>query len=370
MYNALEVTGHDVNILMPQIIAVKHQLFLDKFFKTGKEKVINKESELFAMPRSGYVIAISAIMKPVPSLKDDIQYISLIRRRHQEYDYLITNEQGRIDCASEGISGHLHLQPNFLKENEVYIQFLCPELLDMVSTAEGMVTKLETCQGFCDLNFIVPANFATVIQNFAKNPSAAQHTESATDEDHTGDNTAADKPTEESMLISTIIKPNDGLKKPKGKIPEIVKKIWYMIHGTNFSTKTGLAKNILSDYVTHTKFEVRRTWRVEVYDKVFGDGALKLKVFKFAKDKTREDQTEKSSERFYNVQRSHSRTRAAPEALERLKSVGLDPQSSSHMSRVSKEDDKKKLGDESVGSGCPVAACLQQMMTRRKHQEP
>jgi len=349
-YNTLEVTGHDVNILMPQIIASKHQLFLEKFFKTGKEKVINKESELFAMPRSGFVIAISAIMKPVPSLKDDIQYISLIRERHREFDYIITNEQGRIDSASAWISGLLHLQPNFLKENEVYIQLLCPELLDLVTNTDGSIsTKMDNYQGLHDLTFILPANFSMLIQNFAKNPSG-QHTESATDEDHAMGETAADKPTDESMLVSSILKPTEGTKKAKSKIPEIVKKIWYMIHGTSFSMKLVNSKNILKDSLKYNEHEFKRVWRVDMYDKNFGDGELKIKVFKVMRDKNPDDLTEKSSERFYGVQRTHSRTRAAPEAIERLKSVGLDPQSSSHMSRNSK-DNLKHLDD--AGSASP-----------------
>ncbi len=344
-YNTLEVTGHDVNILMPQIIALKHQTFLERFFATGKEKVLNKESELFAMPRSGFVIAISAIMKPVPSLKEDIQYISLIRERHKDYDYILTNDQGKIDSASAWISGLLHLQPNFLKENEVYIQLLCPELLDMASTAEnGMCTRLDLFQGSHDLTFILPANFVTLIQNFAKNPSALQHTETVSEEDGKtpGEGVTPEQQiTGESMMSGALGKAGDAAKKlKKARVPEIVKKIWYMIHGTTFSTKNNMSKNILKDSIKYNECEYKRTWRVEVYDKCFGDGLLKIKVFKILRDKNPEDLSEKSSEKFYGVQGTHSRTRAAPEAIEHLKSVGLDP----------KQVDINKAGDESASS--------------------
>ena len=349
-YNTLEVTGHDVNILMPQIIAGKHQTFLERFFRTGKEKVINKESELFAMPRSGFVISISAIMKPVPSLKDDIQYISLIRERHKDYDYILTNDQGRIDSASAWISGLLHLQPNFLKENEVYIQLLCPELLDLASTSEnGVCTKMELFQGTHDLTFILPANFVTLIQNFAKNPGGVQQTESVSEEEgHTMDNTV-EQIAGESLLTTTMARPGEaGKGVRKTKVPGIVKKLWYMIHGTAFSIRNNASKNILKDSIKYNEFEYKRTWRADIYDKCFGDGLLKVKVFKILRDKNPEDLTEKSSEKFYGVQRTHSHTRAAPEVIEHLKSVGLDPQSSSNMSRKSRDDLKK--GEESAES--------------------
>ena len=40
-YNTFEVHGHEVNILMPPIIGVKHNYFLEQFFKTGRERSIN-----------------------------------------------------------------------------------------------------------------------------------------------------------------------------------------------------------------------------------------------------------------------------------------------------------------------------------------
>ncbi len=71
-YNTFEVHGHEVNILMPPIIGVKHNYFLEQFFKTGKERVINNDVESFAMLRVGHIFSISLIVKPVPSLKNDI----------------------------------------------------------------------------------------------------------------------------------------------------------------------------------------------------------------------------------------------------------------------------------------------------------
>ena len=50
-YQPYEVQGHDVNLLMPPIIGGKHNQFLDQFFKTGRETVIKKEINTFAMHR-------------------------------------------------------------------------------------------------------------------------------------------------------------------------------------------------------------------------------------------------------------------------------------------------------------------------------
>jgi len=67
-----EVQGHDVNILMPPVIAIKHSLFLEKFFRTGKERIINNCLESFAMYRTGIIFPIHLVVKTVPSLRNDI----------------------------------------------------------------------------------------------------------------------------------------------------------------------------------------------------------------------------------------------------------------------------------------------------------
>jgi PAS domain S-box-containing protein len=120
-YNTFEVHGHEVNILMPPIIGVKHNYFLDSFFKTGRERIINSEVSSFAMLRAGHIFAISLIVKPVPSLKNDIQYIGLIKPTGKDYDYILTDQYGRIDSISKGITSILQLQPTFFKENEIFI---------------------------------------------------------------------------------------------------------------------------------------------------------------------------------------------------------------------------------------------------------
>jgi PAS domain S-box-containing protein len=120
-YNTFEVHGHEVNILMPPIIGVKHYYFLEHYFKTGKETVINRDFSTFAMLRAGHIFAVSLIIKPVPSLKNDIQYIGLIKPINKDYDFILTDQFGRIDSISLGITKMLMLQASFFKENEIFI---------------------------------------------------------------------------------------------------------------------------------------------------------------------------------------------------------------------------------------------------------
>ncbi len=73
------------------------------------------------MLRAGHVFAVNIIVKPVPSLKNDIQYIGLIKPVGKDYDFILTDQYGRIDSISKGITSMLQLQPTFFKENEIFI---------------------------------------------------------------------------------------------------------------------------------------------------------------------------------------------------------------------------------------------------------
>lgn len=165
-YNTFEVHGHEVNILMPPIIAVKHNYFLEQFFKTGRERVINNDLETFAMLRVGHIFSITLIVKPVPSLKNDIQYIGLIKPTNRDYDFIITDQFGRIDSISKGITSILQLQATFFKENEIFIQVLCPQLCEVekMKGSREHATKFELWTGVQDLTFIIPRNFSNLTQ--------------------------------------------------------------------------------------------------------------------------------------------------------------------------------------------------------------
>ena len=47
----------------------------------------------------------------MPSLKEGIQYVGMIRPIFSEYDYIITDMNGNIDCFSKGITSLLGLSP-------------------------------------------------------------------------------------------------------------------------------------------------------------------------------------------------------------------------------------------------------------------
>lgn len=90
-YSTFEVTGHDVTILMPPLLSSMHQTFLDKYFKKGKDKILNHETPLFALNRAGFLFDILLMVKQVPSLMQKIQYIGLLRPINKNYEFILND---------------------------------------------------------------------------------------------------------------------------------------------------------------------------------------------------------------------------------------------------------------------------------------
>ena len=70
------------------------------------------------------IFPVNIVIKPVPSLQNNdgiIQYIGMIKCADRDYEYIITDENGRIDAISEGVISLLKLPISFFKEHEIPI---------------------------------------------------------------------------------------------------------------------------------------------------------------------------------------------------------------------------------------------------------
>jgi len=131
-YGRSEAVGHNVNILMSPLFAKRHAEFLDKFYKTGKQKLFKRERFYFAQNKVGHAVPVKILVKQLPSLSDGIQYVGMIKPFATEYDYILTDMMGNIDSFTKGITSILGLKPDLIKANQTLnIQILCPDLIEM-----------------------------------------------------------------------------------------------------------------------------------------------------------------------------------------------------------------------------------------------
>lgn len=72
--------GNDINIIIPKDIAKVHHCLMLKFFDKANSCVLNKFRELFAVDRDGYLVPINLYAKILPSLKNGLKLIGLMKR--------------------------------------------------------------------------------------------------------------------------------------------------------------------------------------------------------------------------------------------------------------------------------------------------
>ena len=126
---------------MPASIGQRHDDFLEKFYKNSRERVFNVERPVFAQNKQGYCFYAKVLVKQMPSLKEGIQYVGMIRPTYTEFDYIITGLNGNVDCFSKGISGLLGISPSVFKENNsgINIMLLCPELIEVFDLRRKLI---------------------------------------------------------------------------------------------------------------------------------------------------------------------------------------------------------------------------------------
>ena len=338
-YKAFEVYGHDISILMPHIIGKHHSTFLQNYFISGKERIMNRDCVVFAMKRSGFIFQITLVVKPVPSLREGIQYIGLIRPQNKDVEFILMDQEGKIDSLSEGITGLLGISSSgFFKENLVYIQFICPELLDLAKgKGDEVHTKLDLIKGHKELTFKVPGNLTSIVQKVSKNAAKIDnHLEEASFESVSNSSYKVSQATPiDSMnlgLGAQEFSLNSGAlleaRRKNSSIPDIILKLSQLLKGVGGHSLRQVIDirnlpafgNILLDKINYNECEVEKKINCEISNMEFMNGEVRLKVLSIPKNKRYEQNSVRSSVDYDYV---HKQTKVNPEEEERLKKIGL-----------------------------------------------
>lgn len=130
-HNPNECLGQDVKLLMPNYYKIRHSGFLDTHFKTGINKILNSERNVFALHNQGYSVATKIIVKLSNSMTS-INYLGYLREYRINYDFIVMTLQGQIILYSRGIFDALIKDHRNYDSTNNYIQFLCKEYLDEI----------------------------------------------------------------------------------------------------------------------------------------------------------------------------------------------------------------------------------------------
>lgn len=154
-YTSSEVLNCNVSLLMPGTIGSRHNEFLEKFYKSGRQRVFNLERPVFALNKVGHCFYVKVLVKQMPTLREGVSYVGMIRPTYTEFDYIITNLNGNIDSFSKGISSLLGIQPSTFKDNNsnINIMILCPELIEIFDKRRRLTKILQPMRRFnSDIN--------------------------------------------------------------------------------------------------------------------------------------------------------------------------------------------------------------------------
>eukprot|EP01022_Parablepharisma_sp_SALTPOND_P016263 TRINITY_DN2359_c0_g1_i1.p1 TRINITY_DN2359_c0_g1~~TRINITY_DN2359_c0_g1_i1.p1 ORF type:complete len:1978 (-),score=184.73 TRINITY_DN2359_c0_g1_i1:941-6763(-) len=266
-YNPYEIYGNDVSILMPGLFAQQHQKFMQRYFETGRQYMIQNERMLFALHRNNYLFCVSIVIKPVASLSTAVpHYIGLLRQVQKEFDFIITDKYGKIDAISMGIYHTYNITANFIKENQVYIHLICPELADPVYYKEQRLKlKFDMIHGRHRVNFVIPRDFTTLAHLFSQTAKDPLELTSIVNQHGTEDDFLTHKLAEAPQFFNYTYKIYKG--KYKGKEFDIAK------------------KNVVKECFDYSKFDVKTHVACDVMDTSFAGNMLKIKVFKIYRAK-------------------------------------------------------------------------------------
>jgi len=132
-YNPTECLNQDIKLLMPNYYKQRHSAFVNNYFDTGVNYIVNRERRAYALHTLGYAIPVNIIIKLLPSLSSNIFCTSLIRDFQIEYDFILTNRQGKIEMMSKNLFGLLINNLNLFNSVDYYIHYICKEYLDELS---------------------------------------------------------------------------------------------------------------------------------------------------------------------------------------------------------------------------------------------
>jgi len=266
-YNSYEIYGTDISILMPSLFAQKHQELMHRYFETGRQRMIKKENVLFGLHRNNFLFCVAIVIKPIYSLLTAVpQYIGLLREVQKEFDFIITDMDGKIDSISAGIGNTFNISANLVKENKIYVHLICPELADPVEyDKQTLRLKFDCIQGRHRLTFWVPRDFTTLAHLFSQ---------------------TARNPLEPSSINNRQTDDDELFPKDFKRVPDFFKQTYKIFKEKKKGKEFNFAKNnIIQECFSYNTVSVKKTIRCEVTTMTFANEILKVKVFKLYKEK-------------------------------------------------------------------------------------
>ena len=131
-YSIAELEYANINVLMPERIAEKHDMYLMNFMETSRGNVIYRERKIFARNKTGYIQFSSILMKPLFDYIHDIfKFVAYMQPFSAGIEFAVVDEYGFIDSISKGLGTICNMIPDNYESKRLLIQSICPNLAEI-----------------------------------------------------------------------------------------------------------------------------------------------------------------------------------------------------------------------------------------------
>jgi len=132
-YSKEELHKSNVEILMPNMIAHKHDYYLNSHIISGKARLLYNQKKTFGKDKNGFIIPLWIVVKQLNNLDGQVQYAGLMRplllKKDEQNSYMLLNNFGEINGITKNLSEMLHLPKKFFQKSDVNLLLLAPKLI-------------------------------------------------------------------------------------------------------------------------------------------------------------------------------------------------------------------------------------------------
>ena len=130
-YKPIDLKGLNLINLMPKIFAVNHSKYMERYFRTGHKKILDKSGiKIFAKDKNNFIIKVRIAIKLFPVLNENVLFVSLVIKENID-DIILIDNNFIIQGMSSKIMKILNINNNSLfQDNEIPFYIICKKFLN------------------------------------------------------------------------------------------------------------------------------------------------------------------------------------------------------------------------------------------------
>ena len=133
-YKPLDLKGMNLTCLMPKIFAKDHSKYMERYFKIGQKKLVDKSDfKSFGKDKENSIVKIKLALKLFPILNDNVFFIGLIQKENLD-DIIVLDDKFNIQGMSMKLMKILNINNKHLfQDNEIPFYVICRKFVNFYS---------------------------------------------------------------------------------------------------------------------------------------------------------------------------------------------------------------------------------------------